>query len=155
MQDVIQQIGRRNFFTSATVGTLAAIAGSSKLHASELTNNEQDNVKLVNDFCAVWRAPMNLADITEFLAEDCIYRASETAPAETGHEAITNLLQQFVAEATFCEFEVVDTFARGSIVVNERWDRFQLPTRRIEWHGVGVFYMKDKKILEWSDFTIL
>ena len=52
------------------------------------------------------------------------------------------------------EFEVLDTFARGPIVVNERIDRFTLPDRSIEWRGVGVFYLKDGAIAEWSDFTI-
>ena len=52
------------------------------------------------------------------------------------------------------EFEVVQTFARGPIVFNERFDRFTLPQRSINWHGVGVFHVRDGKIAEWSDFTI-
>ena len=37
--------------------------------------------------------------------------------------------------------------------VNERIDRFsnfQLKS----WHGVGVFFLKDGKIVEWYDYTI-
>lgn len=111
-------------------------------------------MKLVADFCAVWAAPMDVARLRPFLADDCVYRPTETTPARTGRDAIVASLEQFVGEATFCEFEVVETFARGPIVVNERWDRFVLPERRIDWHGVGVFYVKDGKIAEWSDFTI-
>ena len=59
-----------------------------------------------------------------------------------------------VAGSSFCEFEVLESFAKGSIVINERWDRFELPERKFEWHGVGVFYVKDGLIAEWSDFTI-
>ena len=57
-------------------------------------------------------------------------------------------------DVTSCEFEVVETFARGSIVVHERWDRFTRPTRNSEWHVVGVFYMKDGLIAEWTDYIM-
>jgi limonene-1,2-epoxide hydrolase len=29
-----------------------------------------------------------------------------------------------------------------------------MPQRNINWHGVGVFMVRDGKIGEWSDFTI-
>ena len=59
-----------------------------------------------------------------------------------------------MSDVTHCEFEVVDTFARGSIVAHERWDRFVRPTRKSEWHVVGVFHMKDGLIAEWSDYVV-
>jgi limonene-1,2-epoxide hydrolase len=40
------------------------------------------------------------------------------------------------------------------MVVNERFDLFTLPTREIKWNGVGVFFLKDGKIAEWSDYTV-
>jgi len=33
-------------------------------------------------------------------------------------------------------------------------DRFTLPTREINWSGVGVFCLRNGVIAEWSDFTI-
>ena len=155
MHDDHRSIERRGFLVTAAVGALGAASWSTRLHAAELTATEQANVKLVNDFCAAWAAPMDTNRLRPFLADDCIYRPTETAPARTGSDAIVDSLGQFVGNATFCEFEVVETFARGSIVVNERWDRFELPERKVEWHGVGVFYIVDGKIAEWSDFTIL
>ena len=148
-------VERRRFLTTAAVGAIGVASWSGRPHAAELTASEQANVKLVNDFCAAWVAPMDTQKLRPFLANGCIYRPTETAPARTGSDAIIDSLGQFVGDATFCEFEVVETFARGSIVVNERWDRFELPQRRVEWHGVGVFYIVDGKIAEWSDFTIL
>ena len=155
MRDLINRVQRRDFLTTATVGAIAAAALPRGLRAAELSSTEKANMKVVNGMCAAWAAPMDVAQLGPFLANDCVYRATETAPPTTGRDAIIESLQQFASEATFCEFEVVDTFARGSIVVNERWDRFVLPTRKIEWHGVGVFYMKDGKIAEWSDFTVI
>ena len=155
MKTVEHQMQRRTFVTTAAAGALGAAVWPARIRGAELTAGEQANAKLVDDFCAAWVAPMDTETIRPFLASDCIYRPTETAPPRTGSDAIVESLGQFVGKATFCEFEVVETFARGSIVVNERWDRFALPTNRVEWHGVGVFYIVDGKIAEWSDFTIL
>ena len=51
-------------------------------------------------------------------------------------------------------FEVLETFARGPMVFNERRDRFTGGPLKM-WHGVGVFFLKDGKIVEWYDYTIL
>ena len=153
MKNLIEQAHRRDFLTAA-VGTLAAVTIPTRLHATELTSGEQEDTKVVTDMCAAWTAPMDMARLAPFLSDDCVFRASATAEPVTGHDAIFAFLQRIVGEATFCEFEVVETFARGPIVVTDRWDRFVLPTRKIDWHGVGVFYMKDGKIAEWSDYTV-
>ena len=155
MRDRVRPVERRDFLTTAAAGAIATVAWPTRLRAAQLTNTEKANIELVADFCAAWTAPMDTARLRPFLADDCVYRPTETAPAVTGRDAIVESLQQFVGDATFCEFEVVETFARGSIVVNERWDRFHLPTRKVEWHGVGVFYIVDGAFAEWSDFTIV
>ena len=40
------------------------------------------------------------------------------------------------------------------MVVNHRVDRFVSTTRPLTWEGVGVFFVKDRKIKEWFDYTI-
>ena len=40
------------------------------------------------------------------------------------------------------------------MVFNERIDYFAPGGRLKSWHGVGVFFVKDGKIVEWQDFTI-
>jgi limonene-1,2-epoxide hydrolase len=52
------------------------------------------------------------------------------------------------------EFKVLDTFAKGPMVFNERIDSFASGALK-SWHGVGVFFLKDGKIVEWYDYTIL
>jgi limonene-1,2-epoxide hydrolase len=52
------------------------------------------------------------------------------------------------------EFKILDTFANGPIVINRRIDSFKSTTRPLTWEGVGVFFIKDGKIKEWSDYTI-
>ncbi|HLK47676.1 MAG TPA: limonene-1,2-epoxide hydrolase family protein [Bryobacteraceae bacterium] len=48
---------------------------------------------------------------------------------------------------------MLDTLAKGPMVFNERIDHFTGgPLKR--WHGVGVFFVKEGKIVEWYDYTI-
>jgi len=147
-------INRRDVITTLGLGAVATLALPSRVGAVAPTAAEQANIEVVNAMCATWVAPVDFAKLGAFLAADCVYRATETAPPTTGRRAIVEFLQGFAGQASFVEFEIVETFARGSIVMNDRFDRFTLPARRIEWHGVGVFYIKDGKIAEWSDFTI-
>ena len=148
-------INRRQALTALGLSGAATLGITSTARAvTELTQAEAANIDLVNAMCATWVAPMNFSKLGELLSDDCIYRATETAPPVTGRDAIIERLQG-LGQSSFIEFEVIETFARGSIVVNDRIDRFELPNRQIEWHGVGVFYIKDDKIAEWSDFTIL
>jgi limonene-1,2-epoxide hydrolase len=52
------------------------------------------------------------------------------------------------------EFKILETFAAGPMVMNRRIDSFKSKTRPLTWEGIGVFFVKDGKIKEWSDYTI-
>ena len=147
-------INRRDVVTTLGLGAVATVLLPTRVGAVAPTAAEQANIEVVNAMCATWVAPVDFTTLGSFLADDCVYRATETAPPVTGRGAIVEFLQGFAGQASFVEFEIVETFARGSIVMNDRFDRFTLPARQFEWHGVGVFYIKDGKIAEWSDFTI-
>lgn len=145
---------RRAFLTAAGVGAASAFGWARLAVAAELTAAEKANVKIVNDMCAAWAAPLDFDRIGRYLAEDCVFRGSETSPPVKGRQAILDSLKKPLGAAQKAELQVVQTFAKGPIVFNERFDRFTLGERTIDWHGVGVFYVKDGKIAEWSDFTI-
>jgi limonene-1,2-epoxide hydrolase len=147
-------INRRTFLSAAGVGA-ATIAGLPALvEAADWTTAEKANVAVVNEMCRAWKAPVNFEKIGSFLSEDCVYRPLETSPPIKGRTAIVEALKKMLSSTSRAEFEVVQTFARGPIVFNERFDRFTMPQRNIDWHGVGVFHVRDGKIAEWSDFTI-
>jgi limonene-1,2-epoxide hydrolase len=46
------------------------------------------------------------------------------------------------------------TYAAGPIVINHRIDHFTSKTKPLLFEGVGVFFVKDGKIKEWTDYTI-
>ena len=145
---------RRRFMTvagaglAATLGTAGAAAA-----AAEPTAAEKANMKVVSDFCAAFAAD-DVGRIMGFFADPCSYRVTEARDPIKGFAAVKAQIGGLVKNAE--RFEVLDTFARGPMVFNERIDYFTPggPIPLKSWHGVGVFLLKDGKIVEWQDFTI-
>ncbi len=52
------------------------------------------------------------------------------------------------------QFKVLETVAYGPFVVNNRIDRVTMPTGVQDLFYAGVFYIRDGKIVEWSDFEV-
>ena len=143
-------LSRRSAFTTAGIG-LAAIAGmSGTAEAAEWTAAEKANVQVVNDFCAAWPSH-DLDKVMSFFAENCTYRVTETMEPNKGRQAVTDRIKSFLNSVQ--GFEVIETFAKGPMVFNERHDHFAGGPLKM-WHGVGVFFLKDGKIVEWYDYTI-
>jgi limonene-1,2-epoxide hydrolase len=143
---------RRAFLTTAGLGAAALLGGARSAGAAEWDAAERANVKTVTDFCAAW-ATRDMTRVLPFLADDCVYRMTETTPPANGHDGIIQRLKPTIDNATLVEFRVLDTMAAGPIVINHRIDRF-MTARPLTWEGVGVFFVKDGKIKEWSDYTI-
>jgi limonene-1,2-epoxide hydrolase len=141
----------RRTFVSAAIGATGLLASRTQLHAAAApTAQEQANMKLVQDFCAAW-PDHNLDTILAFFADNGAYRMTETMEPAKGRDAVTARIKTIINNVE--RFEILDTFARGPMVVNERIDRFSNFQLKI-WHGVGVFFVKDGKIVEWYDYTI-
>lgn len=86
-----------------------------------------------------------------FFVDDGAYRMTETTELAKGRDAVSARIQTILDHVD--RFEVLDTFARGPMVINERIDRFSDFTLKT-WHGVGVFFIQDGKIVDWYDYTI-
>jgi limonene-1,2-epoxide hydrolase len=119
-------------------------------NAAELTADEQANVQLVNDFCGAWPSH-DLGKVMAFFADDGAYRMTETTELADGRDAVSARIQTILNNVN-C-FDVLDTFARGPMVINERIDYFSDFAIKT-WHGVGVFFIRDGKIVDWYDYTI-
>ena len=141
--------GRRAFL--ATGLGAAALAGlAPPAQAAEPTALERANMKLVEDFCAAWPSH-DLDRILAFFAPNGAYRMTEAMEPAKGRDALTARIKTIITNVD--EFKILDTWARGPMVVNERVDRFSNFVLK-SWHGVGIFLIKDGKIVEWYDYTI-
>lgn len=141
---------RRSALTTATLGFGLTIGAERHLSAADWTDAEKANVEVVKSFCAAWPAH-DLAKVMSFFADPCTYRVSETQEPSKGRPAVTERIGGFLDRVV--EFKILETFAKGPMVFNERIDRFMGGPLR-SWHGVGVFFLKDNKIVEWYDYTI-
>src|SRR5215831_14700208 len=137
---------RRRFLALAALGAGALAGGGRLAAAAELTPTEQANLKLVTDFCASWSA-RDMTRVFPFLADDCVYRMTETTPPANGHEGVSAKLKSWLDDSARVQFRVLDTFPSGPIVINHRIDQFAA-ARPLTWEGVGVFFVRDGKIKE-------
>ena len=143
---------RRQFLASTGLGITALLTVSGAADAADVTPAEQANLKLVADFCSSW-STRDMTRILPFLATDCVYRMTETTPPANGHDGVVQKLKQWLDDSSLVEFKILDAKASGPIVITHRIDRF-MTKQPLTWEGVGVFYVKDGKIKEWSDYTI-
>jgi len=143
---------RRAFLGAAGLGAGALFGVASRAAAADPSPAEQANIKIVKDFCAAW-STRDLAKILPHLSDDCVYRMTETTPPANGHDGVIQRLGTWVKDSSLIEFRILDSMAAGPIVINHRIDRF-LTAQPLTWEGVGVFFVKDGKIKEWSDYTI-
>lgn len=153
MGDAKVEATRRNLLGTATVGALMIGAFAGRAEAAEWTAGEKANVKVVNDFLDATK-PKDMTKLVNYLSPDCVYRMTETSPPDKGYDAITQRLKQFVDSADRIQFEILATYAAGPIVINHRIDRFVSATHPLLFEGVGVFFLQNGKIREWTDYTI-
>jgi limonene-1,2-epoxide hydrolase len=144
---------RRHFLGAGILGALAAGAFSGRAQAAEWTPAEAANVKVVNDFLHALE-PRDMSKQAVYMAPDITYRMTETTPQDKGYDAILARLKPYIDGASKIEFEILATYAAGPIVINHRIDRFTSTTRPLTFEGVGVFFLKNGKIQDWTDYTI-
>ena len=138
---------RRHAITAA-LGTLAAGYPLS-LRAAKPTAQEKANIQVVKDFCEAWPAH-DVGKIMSYFADKGAYRPLETMETAKGRDAVEKEIRRFVNNVE--RFEILETWARGPMVINQRIDHFKNFQIKA-WHGTGVFFLKDGKIVEWFDYT--
>jgi limonene-1,2-epoxide hydrolase len=148
---------RRDMLASSAGGMLAMFMLSSAKaqdrNATAQTEQEQANVRLVNSFCEAWEA-MDLARVTSTMTGNAIYRQSQDTPPVTGHQGLIDLMQPWIESSNAITYKVLETFARGPVVINHRIDIYHSDTNHLEWEGVGLFLIENGLIREWQDFTM-
>ena len=146
-------VGRRRFLAAAGIGTFGVGLVGWKTEAAEMTAEEQRNIKALEGFLtARWTVPFNAEPIGQFLTDDCIRGADDIRLH--GKKAILDELTANYSNTTAADFKILQTWARGPLVMNERVEHTGVGGRPAgEWHGLGFFHLRDGKIMEWRTFT--
>ena len=155
----VASLGRRHVLAGSGIAMLGGLLGGARSSAQEWTEVddwtavEARNIGVVAEFCAAW-GTRDLSNVNATLAENCIYRMSETTPPVHGHSGLADQMQPWIDTSHTIEFEILETHAKGPIVMNHRIDRWMSTTRPVTWEGIGIFFVEDGKIVEWSDYNI-
>jgi limonene-1,2-epoxide hydrolase len=144
-----ESAGRRGFLLTSLAAAAAGVVPT-VADAAQSGDADKTGARIVADFCASV-SRLDPSAMRPFFADDVVYRMTETTPPIVGVDAVLETYRKL--NATSIEFKVLETFTAGPIVVNRRVDRF-VSARPFTWEGVGVFFVKDGKITEWSDYTI-
>jgi limonene-1,2-epoxide hydrolase len=146
---------RRQFLTTSTLGSVGLVQLIASTSATAAGETEALNVKITTEFCKAWERndPELLAS---YLADDCMLRMSERSAVISGRTAALERFKESsrIAAPPRWEINVVQTFAKGPIVVNERHDRGILQNKITDYVVAGLFVIKDGKIKEWTDFML-
>jgi limonene-1,2-epoxide hydrolase len=143
-------LSRRKALAGAGLVSVASIISMPRLAAAGMTAAEKANAETVNRFCAT--VPGHDIDkVLAFFEENGAYRMSERQDPSKGRQAVKEKIGGYLNQVV--KFDVLDTWARGPMVINERIDHFEGNALK-SWHGVGVFFLRDGKIVEWYDYTI-
>jgi limonene-1,2-epoxide hydrolase len=154
-----KHLTRRNFSKAGLVGLAAfwlptlSPAQAKPSEGKDVSADEQKaNVKLVADFCAAF-GKKDLDKIASSLADHCTYRITQTRPPIIGKDKIMEQIKTIIGAASF---KVLKTVALGPIVLNERDDTLIVPnttaprTIRV---AAGMFFVENRKIVEWTDYV--
>lgn len=83
---------------------------------------------------------------------DISYENMPTDPI-VGHEPLAATLHMFLGPAETVDWQILSQYEIGSVVVNERLDRFQIGDGWLELPVAGVFHVDDDgKIVLWRDY---
>ena len=87
-----------------------------------------------------------------FTSPDISYENMPTDPI-VGHDGLAATLHMFLGPADAVDWQILSQYEIGSVVFNERLDRFRIGEGWLELPVAGVFHVDDNaKISLWRDY---
>jgi limonene-1,2-epoxide hydrolase len=133
------------------VASISLVEGSGfsspNLNVADWTPVERADVQVVNDFCTAWPGH-DLPKVLSFFSGDAVYRMSERREPAKGHQAVSDKINGFLHKVV--RFEVLDTFARGPMVFNDRIDRISVigpPIRQLRRRGRTSLHLSSSRCM--------
>lgn len=101
-------------------------------------------------FIAAWETG-DAGAVGAFFAEDATYHNGPIEPIK-GREAIETALGEFMAMGGSVDVEVPHILADESIVMTERIDHFIRPEGTVSLPVMGIFEVRQGRIVAWRDY---
>ncbi|MDR7156683.1 limonene-1,2-epoxide hydrolase [Sphingobium xenophagum] len=135
--------------SAADLGT-KILHGATEARPMTLTAEESANVEAVNNFIAAWNAKDGKRAMS-FFAEEARFSVGKIGMTPDFKKPdFMDLLQ--TALSIKMAITPGTTWARGPVVSHERVDEIILPNGRIAGKFIGVFTLRDGKIVDFIDF---
>jgi|TARA_B100000315_G_scaffold241083_1_gene261594 limonene-1,2-epoxide hydrolase len=109
-----------------------------------------DNEQIIRDFIAAW-SNLNADELVSYFTEDGVYHNMPTDPV-AGQENLRGFIGAFLANWEKTDWEVLNLFSQGDVVMAERVDRTVAGGKPVDLPCCGVFEMRDGKIAVWRDY---
>lgn len=108
---------------------------------------------IVRTFCKAWER-RDLEAILAMVGDDIVYQ-NVPAPPMHGKRAFRDFIFPIVRDTVAIEFELRALAATGSgdKVLTERLDRLHYPSGVIEIPLMGVFVVRDERVVEWREYS--
>jgi limonene-1,2-epoxide hydrolase len=118
--------------------------------AESRTERDAADIAVVKAFIDAWSDPDKAA---EYLSVKASLRMEEDKPALIGPKAFVDAWKGFFKAGVHLSVKFHEIFARGPVVITHRTDTVLAEGKPDQpYDVVGVFVVKDKKIVEWTDY---
>ena len=128
----------------------AAAVSEAATVAESKTAHEVENIALVKAFIGAWD---DVEKAAEYLSEDAVLRMEDDKPAVTGRQAFVDAFNSFMQPGMSFSIDYHSVYARNQVVVTHRVDTVHTEGKDDQpFEVVGLFKIKDGKIVEWTDY---
>lgn len=142
------------------MGGGVALAGAFLPEAAEAARTEKDwtaaekaNVSVVNAFIKALEDKKADTLVSLMAPTGKARMSAHTMEPAMTPEQFKSAISKFF-ESGGVQFKTFETDANGPVVTNVRVDRITSKAGQQDLHYMGVFFLKDGKILEWNDYEI-
>lgn len=112
--------------------------------------DKAENIALIRRFIEAC-ARADIDDFAGYFTDDAVWWNSPWQPV-VGREAIRETLRRGAERMTARPWEIRNIAAEGDIVLTERVDNFLVGETHISVPCMGIFELRDGKIMAWRDY---
>ena len=123
--------------------------------AAPATPEEATNLTVVKEYLVALTArPFDTDKVVTYFAPTASERYDDAQPAVIGPDKLAAVFKNYMTGGKALKVDVQQTIVRGPIVVVSRTDTVLDPGKPDQsFPVVGVFKLKDGKIVEWTDYV--
>ena len=117
---------------------------------AQATFDMSDNTQIIRKFIQSWSS-LDAEELADYFTEDGIYYNIPSSPV-SGRDNVARFIAGFIRNWESTEWEIINLFANGDLVVAERVDHTVVNGSPVDLPAMGIFEMEDGKIKLWRDY---